>query len=264
MTTDHLHKYRSLNTVADFERLYASLFEGKFFASNAAAFNDPFDCSPHFDVTATDEELITHYRKSLRHFAHLGEDVLQKNAGAWLRAFRAGDPDLMSTVDSAINQFRTSLATRWGVFSVAKRWDCELMWGHYASSHTGVCLELAVRALQPDVQFFPVVYQEDRPRLNILTESPETGDVNDMIARSLMTKSKAWQYELEWRHLRPGNVGGFTVPVEGVSAITLGARITPSIATSLIAAIRSRRPTMKIFQAAISSERFEVVRRLVE
>jgi len=59
-----------------------------------------------------------------------------------------------------------------------------LMWTHYASSHTGVCLEFAVSVNEPSLgRAQPVIYSNIRRRLN--SKGTEEENVNP----ALLTKS---------------------------------------------------------------------------
>jgi Protein of unknown function (DUF2971) len=67
-----------------------------------------------------------------------------------------------------------------------------LMWSHYAKNHTGICLEFGCRneVLRCAIQ---VVYCETYPPLDLADDDAET------VLLPLITKSKAWDYEDEYR-----------------------------------------------------------------
>jgi hypothetical protein len=71
-----------------------------------------------------------------------------------------------------------------GILSLTERPGNLLMWGHYASSHTGVCLEFAVSVHET---FFgraqPIVYSGKRP-----TFVPN-GTEEENVQAALLTKS---------------------------------------------------------------------------
>jgi hypothetical protein len=79
---------------------------------------------------------------------------------------------------------------------------CVQMWAHYASSHSGYCVEY----YRPDSFLLsafcrPVLYRRNMPELT---------DKND-IDRLFWTKSEIWEYEAEWR-LRYPRANAHTAP----------------------------------------------------
>lgn len=107
-----------------------------------------------------------------------------------------------------------------GVLCVSEVADDLLMWAHYADSHGGICL-----VLKRDNPFFanahPVNYQKLRPEVNPLIDSYE-----EMLDKSMFTKSDHWKYEKEWRILQyKGGAARYTLPTESLVGIILGAQI---------------------------------------
>src|SRR5271156_4149739 len=63
------------------------------------------------------------------------------------------------------------------------------MWGHYASSHTGICLEFDA-SCAPFARARKVKYLSAYPAYDVLANNNY---------ESLFTKSADWFYEAEWR-----------------------------------------------------------------
>src|ERR1700690_3587064 len=78
------------------------------------------------------------------------------------------------------------------------------MWSHYADGHRGLCLEFDTIYLpfNDPQKLKKVIYSNDRPVLN-----PVEFLIKDRIEITpLITKSKKWKYEKEWRLItRNGN-----------------------------------------------------------
>lgn len=73
------------------------------------------------------------------------------------------------------------------------------MWSHYANKHTGFCVEYDISLLYNfyKLNLFPVLYSSNRPEQ---TDIIERGKNNvAALYKALLTKSKAWEYEKEWR-----------------------------------------------------------------
>lgn len=89
--------------------------------------------------------------------------------------------------------------------------DSILMWSHYANKHTGFCVEYDLAkctSLSAKMLLFPVIYTEERatiPMSLINFEDPTHLKIADLdkfapdFVISLLTKSKIWDYENEWR-----------------------------------------------------------------
>ncbi|MBD8627639.1 DUF2971 domain-containing protein [Oxalobacteraceae sp. CFBP 8753] len=152
--------------------------------SGRTSFNDPFDCRPAFRVAKT---------KHARDVMHQG----LKNRGlspakrlmAVNRAFNMGE--------DALNMLDTSkYLDKVGILCLTPKWDNALMWSHYASNHSGICIgfkttEGVFRTAMP------VVYAKKLP----VIEAPGTLG-RDLYDQVFMTKFEHWSYEEEWRIIK--------------------------------------------------------------
>ena len=106
-----------------------------------------------------------------------------------------------------------------------------LMWGHYASKHTGCVIGFDLEGLN---QLYPgglfnVLYSKDRIPLPM-----NRNDVRETANLSVRTKSIDWKYEQEWRLIMPISVlntnNGVLVcsfPPGIIREIILGVRVDP-------------------------------------
>lgn len=87
----------------------------------------------------------------------------------------------------------TALLRNVGVSCFSGEYNDILMWAHYAKHHTGVCIgfDTAKHMFQTA---WEVEYKEQLPVILRPTDSYE-----DMLRKSLITKSSHWKYECEWR-----------------------------------------------------------------
>ena len=69
-----------------------------------------------------------------------------------------------------------------------------LMWSHYSDEHRGICIEYNLHELIEKYNCFPVIYSNKMPQRMTL-------DINNKkeLYESILTKSKDWEYEAEWR-----------------------------------------------------------------
>jgi hypothetical protein len=117
-----------------------------------------------------------------------------------------------------------------GVLSLSEKQDDVLMWSHYSSSHTGICLRFKVSAAKP---FFanalPVRYQLERPVLDLASD-----DAHTQSEKALLTKADYWSYEKEWRILEHDKGPGVHVyPPALLDGIIMGA-LTPENDRALV------------------------------
>ncbi len=88
------------------------------------------------------------------------------------------------------------IGNEYGLISFSREYTSPLMWGHYAESHTGICLGFEV----PDEDLIPVRYRQDRLKFDGKT-SLSYDDVINLVS----VKFTDWQYEKESRMVVPLN-----------------------------------------------------------
>jgi hypothetical protein len=137
------------------------------------------------------------------------------------------------------------LLGRVGVFCVTESFSNLLMWAHYANGHRGIAIGFgSEQGLFATAQ--RVTYSDSPPVINRLRD-----DWALMVDKSMLWKSRAWEYEKEWRvvarfkdavrqeqyidrhhptesahgFLRSQNgPGHYSIPASSVITIVLGAR----------------------------------------
>ena len=138
-----------------------------------------------------------------------------------------------------------------GLLSLSEIADNELMWAHYADSHTGLVLCFDEqhpflnrrRSANDEFYFVRKVRYSDGPPLSLATID---GDA------LLVTEGTKWSYEREWRMLVPLRdatrsltIGGDTVhlfafPPDALRGIILGAHATPDTEVSVKTLLNDR------------------------
>lgn len=131
-----------------------------------------------------------------------------------------------------------------GVYCLAERPDSILMWAHYASSHTGFCIEL----LHQDEPFLgraqQVEYSEVYPCIVYPTDSDDA-----KVEKWLLTKADCWQYEAEWRVIERAGPGIYRLPAELLTGVILGSRISEADRTQLREWLLQRTPRPQLYEA---------------
>jgi hypothetical protein len=150
------------------------------------------------------------------------------------------------------------------------------MWSHYAYNHEGFCVKYSIN-FEVDNFFkdmilcglFPVIYTSKVSKIPInelikLKFSDKdmklTKPILKAVLKALITKSRFWHYEKEWRLI----IGYYdneiifnnTIPAFKVKSIYLGCRIKDDLKKVLIKFAESN--NISIFQAKQNDERFEL------
>ena len=199
---DYIYKYISWEN-SHHQRIVQN---NEIFFSSAKKFNDPFDSTIplRYDL-GTDEQILNLFIKLIRNEnSTLTEDELKQLArnemtGDGVR----GEPRIQKTID---NQ-REIIATKYGIFSASYRFDSILMWSHYSNLHKGLCVRFNCEKFKDFIEkecsqkdliivWDNTDYKKEYPMLNPF----ELTDY-DLIMKSLLIKSKIWEYEKEIRFI---------------------------------------------------------------
>lgn len=181
-----LYKYVPLQTEAHLDRI-RRLMQGWVYFSSPTWFNDPFELSP---VVSS---------PSIKTVSGVLERICATESGISKNQKKR----IIESVRSQIRQKAPLAVGRdWvaslGVLCLTNEPKDLLMWAHYASSHTGLCLGFDA-SYAPFSEAKPVRYLSDRPSLPAL--DPEY--LYDKVAETvLLRKSPHWKYEQEWRAVK--------------------------------------------------------------
>ena len=170
---DILYKYYPLNkNTAD------AVGNHYLYASNPTQLNDRFDCDPQLvSFNTLDEEMS------------VTNNVLPHNP--------LTIDDLSSLSEFGLNNLLVEYYfKRWGIISLAKRYDEILMWSHYAKDD-GIVVGFYIDKLPWDwIGPFPIEYVSKRNTAFISTQQ-----LSLLPLLQCFQKNKKWQYEKEYRYL---------------------------------------------------------------
>jgi hypothetical protein len=151
-------------------------------------------------------------------------------------------------------------ATDTEIYCLSEKADVPLMWGHYAGSHTGICLEFDARRA-PFATAEKVKYVSAYPAFDVLKGSYE----------SLFTKSADWSYEAEWRLITeersfassPRTIKTdndfLTIPTNLLKSVTIGCLAENSTRQRIENLIKTNAPSVLVRQATLSPDKYELV-----
>jgi len=245
----------------------------KIFFADPSTFNDPLDSKPNLFVDISVENLrnILHSLVRQRVSAELSsaaavmkysgpktqdrirrrsqraaEDILAEisyNSGG--PAYEMDDPEKYLLA----YEIEKELLKRYdkGVFSLAERATCPLMWSHYGGQHRGVCLGYSV---PDDVSgdLFKIDYGGkrlvDASSVAAMLEK-KSGAQENVDGAVLLRKSLEWRYEREWRLLGTRGLQDSKLELE---EITFGLRCTDVERYVIVKSLKDRGRPIKFFQ----------------
>lgn len=146
-----------------------------------------------------------------------------------------------------------------GISSFSEEWDSPLMWAHYTNGFRGMCIRydraLLERSLPHGSTIIPVNY----------SELPKKFDAQDVcgereVARAVLSqKHVAWNYEREWRLLKP-EIGTVRHDRRAIRAIFFGARVSKAAAARI--ANQLDLPWVQIYTTKLTGYRIEIDERI--
>jgi len=252
----HIYKYRRCTKCA-----FENLREGSVYMAPTTAYNDPFDSALTLSFSQLNRKAVVRNIDAAPYFAKV-RDLLSKED---IEKVKQSDepfetlatillardknipadklPELVRALGDAaghisrpmIEAGRKVVQQRTVLCSFSEVPDSIIMWGHYADSHGGFCVEYdltRVSAAEEYVRRFlwPVIYSEklfDATKyLEAAMEDFSAFNVSFPLIAALY-KSPEWAYEKEWRLLFPGGVvGPGNRPMPPPSRVLLGAKIS--------------------------------------
>jgi len=231
------------------------------FFSSASRFNDPFDCRIpiRYDLM-TDEEI----RQKCLQQAQMdrpgaSEEELNRIAREVEKRSHFRDPDAIIDVQK---KWQNVVFSEFGVFSLSEDYVNILMWSHYADCHEGFCVGFDRQSLELEMgrlkdrgmktHGFPVIYEEEYP-----TILPDNTDNLDEMKRMLLTKSKLWEYEKEWRVLLLSKTNQAVTLDDGVFAeVVLGCSMAEQDKKEIIEVVRNKNRPIRVYQAKRKEREF--------
>lgn len=238
-----IYKYRPL-MIDNFEQassLRDYLVESRLWLSTPITFNDPFDMRGRFVFEGNPKVKRNHLISKLKKFRpDLTSQEREVGASELLAA--GGFP---KNLEGNYDQQRQNF----GVCSFAEDVRNILMWAHYGSNHSGVCLQFQ---LAEDLLIFSraisVEYSSEYPVMDYL------GDFQKSMTLTLFRKSIGWKYERERRIVHPNGANNYlTFSPSALTALVLGCEMRAASEEIVKSLLKERQdkgfPSVKVFRA---------------
>jgi hypothetical protein len=282
---DKIYKFREVTSYA-----LSNFRDDTVWMCSTDQYNDPFECSSKISFDRLTVEAFNRAADKIlppETKLHLSddelssicatEDPLRAMTYALLKRDTSIAPDkveaiadmlfnAVSKVNSGIvSQLTAKIQKGMKVCSFSSRNDSLLMWGHYAKSHAGFCLEYDVRKWAPgEVRrriLHPVIYSaEIFDTTKYIIKSMDGGRFNNLFGvMAAIQKAKEWRYEDEWRFVLPMGETfanqNYSMPVP--NALYIGAR-TEAIQTYQLTEIAASKG-IPVFKARLSTTEFKMI-----
>lgn len=188
----YLYRYRKFNN-----NTLKEIFKGELYFSSPRELNDPFDCMPIVECDGTVEEFRELYKdiRKKYHYNNLSDEEIDKRVLEEFDESKITDKELLSEF---INQNILQSRDQVYVCCFSETNNNAAMYAHYSDNNTGVCLEYNLKALSSQFEIIDKVnYGIERPIIKFI-DGFKMGE-KEYSKRFLLTKSKSWEYENEYR-----------------------------------------------------------------
>lgn len=218
-------------TVLNLFKFYQPKYEGKdnlsFYSHKAIyfqqprKFNDPWDCkAPQIIIPRQ----INTLRDIWFHLVKKDHSIAETE---WNKIRELPRSEIKQNFEKIYKDSFEQQRAEIGVFSLSFIPDSELMWSHYADSHSGYMLHFQIDTdqyfINPNLSKIgipvPVIYSENRQALNLIDYFKfKEKHLYDIIRY----KSSAWQYECELRLFNPEENGFIRYSSNWLKSIVIG------------------------------------------
>ncbi len=250
---DLVYSYRTID-----DKLRDTLIKKQIWLSNPLSFNDPFDCNLAIQEDCTPEEAIKAVEATIKLGSYSTE--FKRRARAAASEGKIINPKVCE--ESWRNTMRAT-----GVACFSATPTNILMWSHYASKHQGVCLGFKNLGRRLGLQ--RVEYTRMMPRVRIIDMMPPVS--LELVNKLLLTKSREWSYEKEWRFVKgekqyssdsdPERAERFYP--EELQKVIFGCRVAQERQHEIMLLLKSWPTKIHFYQAHPHNSRFAVsIRRL--
>lgn len=281
----HLYKYKSFSVDS-----LDLIISDKLYFANPNSFNDPLDCNPSIKDNIHDVDVLKDILKrliidktkkelteaalkinykgptTLEKIEMLGENEAQRvlsHIDDFMLLIDDPPSVIISDLIGLIKKNMMANYTR-GVLSLARNYDCPLMWSHYADQHKGFCIGYDVSD-NLFHEIHPIDYEGSRfittqqihDMLFGATEKIRNSAKKEIDKIVLLSKAPQWKYEMEHRVILEQ---GLQDNPFKLSDITFGLRFKNSAKFSVMKALEGRVGELAFYEIVLNNDSFELGR----
>mgnify|MGYP001387866779 CR=1 FL=1 len=226
-----------------------------------------------YHYTSAEERTINNLEKQLIyfsqpcHFNDIFDSRVYKNAKLndkdWKEICKiigcqySGNLNKANQISERIKHALEDISKKSGIFCMSEVADNLLMWGHYAKSYSGLCLEFETR-LSPFEKAKKVTYSAEFPLVSQLKQIKEKASENSENMKIFLTKAKCWDYEKEWRIFHH-SFGEIKYNSASLTGIYFGPKIEIEKRESIISLMKTTNPNLQFYIGRISDKKYEIL-----
>lgn len=250
-----LYRFRELkpDDPESINRIQQIIVGSQLWLSSPEDFNDPFDMSAEIMVKGTLKEKQNRFHELIK--TH-GKELSWKQRRQLLPSFVSKtNSEYSANFQKALDQSMRNI----GVCSFGIEARNILMWSHYSTRHTGVCLQFEVaRDPATFLQAVPVEYDQSFPTVNWLNKFEKS------LQAVMLRKHPNWAYEDERRIVIPGGARRqHPFRPEALTGIILGCRSDDAVVAKLKDLLDERTaaglPMPNIYRAQVHRNQYRLV-----
>ena len=284
---ERLYRFRSASTDHFYNELVEAVDNHKVWCHPVNLQNDPFDALPSF-CDSTEEELsqfLTVLRKHQGSSVNLAggnwKELLKSRAipvsrdiEKWVKTQRR---NLLWQADITVKSF-LGVRENTKIAAFCNNSNSLLLWSHYADAHKGIRLEYGWMqngsVSYPFAPLVPVKYCKARPKISKLDACKYVWSVrlnnekivsqtfsNEILEKSVHTKSNDWAYEEEWRYVETDEKGpGYKVilPLKVIS-ISCGVAASEETVSSCLMVAKEANRVVPVYKCELCPDKYEII-----
>ena len=249
---DILYKYRCWDDPYQ-KRI---LTDNEIYLASADQFNDPFDSTLPYrfieDDLTPENIYIKLHELGREQWPNISEEELQQKC---YERQMSGIFENGQYWKGDYEDHKKEMNTKFGILSLTSKNSNLLMWSHYSNSHRGFCIGFDKYILFKVIYgtLGPVIYSNEFPSVGLFDKNFQG------LARILMTKSKDWEYEDEYRVTKIDSARQvFKFPNEAVKEIILGYKMEDDYKDEIGKLARQKFPNSTIYESQMNLEQFKL------
>lgn len=248
---EYFYRYRHFEDEKCIKSLEGMLLRNEMYLSSPLSFNDPYDCRPHFIAEGTERDKRAYFKRAARATnPTLTRNEINVLATKSLKKSKNFGHDFATKVTE---EYYSRLVPSAGMICLSKVPDNILMWSHYSSSHSGICIQFEANVDIKSIFLvaYDVNYTDEYPVIDVTTDPKDW-----LLEKGLLTKAKDWEYEREYRIICDANLKKIKFPSESLTGLIFGLKTSTEHRKLVTDWVNSMKVKPKLYEARMKKRQF--------
>lgn len=245
---EYIYKYEPFS-----EQSLKNLKARSIYFGSPLNFNDPYDCALTVKILEPNNSEFELIKKRYISEEKLPPDAIYLIESLENEVLRA---KFMKLAKDILETVRNRFLMKSGVTCFSETSSDLLMWSHYGGKYKGFCLEFST-SYEPFKEIYKVNYASEIPQISL--DSILFSDKKDFILNLLITKSKSWEYEKEWRGIHKDAGTQFAYEKTALKSIYFGPEMDFESFEIIALILESQNTEVELWKGRRSTEKFEVL-----